>query len=258
MRQDGINPLLSGFKKFRKTYFEHDRALYADLVKRGQSPKVLVIACADSRVDPAILTLCEPGDLFILRNVAALVPPYRPDSRHHGTSAGLEFAVRGLNVQHIVVLGHALCGGMQALRLGKAAKLDNYEFLSTWVKIATPARDAVAKKLAHTQPAEQQEALEKASIMLSLNNLLSFPWVRERHKRGKLFLHGWYFDMRVGELFAYDARARRFAPTKGRATPVPARLMVKAGVDINHMLAAHSAECGHAPKNPKKKARAKL
>lgn len=245
MSRDGINHLLAGFQKFRRTYFEHDRELYADLVKRGQSPKVLLIACSDSRVDPAILTHCAPGELFILRNVAALVPPYRVDSRHHGTSAGLEFAVRGLNVQHIVVLGHALCGGIRALRQHDAARLDDYEFLNTWMKIAAPAHDAVLESLGHAGAALRQEALEKASIVLSLNNLFSFPWIRERHRRRKIFLHGWYFDLRVGELFAYDAAGRRFAKVKNRATPVPAKQLVKADIDMRRFLEAlNGPDCG--------------
>jgi len=218
---DALERLIAGFRAFHDTYFQQNRALYDRLATEGQSPKVLVVGCSDARVDPAIVTYAQPGDLFVVRNVAAIVPPHEEAGLgYHGTSSALEFGVRGLNVEHIVVLGHALCGGMRALAEGPAEDRSDYEYLHDWVRIAAAARDAVRAELRDAPAETQRRALEQAGVVVSLGNLMTFPWVRERVVAGTLALHGWYFDFTVGELFAYDIVAGRFAPVTGRAYPL--------------------------------------
>jgi carbonic anhydrase len=205
-----IKKFITGFKRFQENYFGHDQELFGQL-KQGQRPSALVIACSDSRVDPAILTDCEPGDLFVVRNVANLVPPYETGGGLHGVSTALEFGVCVLEVQHIIVLGHSQCGGVHALLNGipKGAK---GEFIVNWVNIAARARERVLTELPDASPQEQWSACEEASILVSLENLLTFPWIKERIQQGALMLHGWYFDIETGELMAYDPFSGRFEP----------------------------------------------
>lgn len=209
-----LQRLIAGFESFRREYFERRPSLFEGLVQDGQRPKVLVIACSDSRVDPAILTRSRPGDLFTVRNVAAIVPPYVPDGRPRGTSSAVEFGVRGLEVEHLVVLGHAMCGGMRALAEPPG---NRFEFLSDWVEIASEARDAVDR--AGLTGEARQIALEQAGVLCSLRNLLTFPWIRDRVETGRLVLHGWYFGLRHGELLAFDPTEGRFVAVRGRARP---------------------------------------
>ncbi len=193
-----IERLIEGFRSFRETYFDKQPEFYRDLVEKGQKPDVMVIACSDSRVNPSIIAKAKPGELFIVRNVANLVPPHEPDGHYHGTSAALEFAVRDLKVNHIVVLGHTHCGGIQCLCDGHVGG-ESREFISTWVSIADKARDdSLSGK-------EQYRHVEKEAVKVSLDNLMTFPWVRERVQDGSLELHGWMFDLEIGELLAYDA-----------------------------------------------------
>lgn len=193
--------LLNGFKRFKHTYFGDDSALYASM-KTAQPAKTLMIACCDSRVDPAILTDCNPGDLFTVRNVANLVPPCEQDDHYHGTSSALEFAVKALEVQNIIVMGHANCGGIKALWEGDAQAQS--QFIHRWVSMARPAREWVKSNLQHESEQAQLRACEQRSVLVSLENLLSFDFVRERVERGTLGLHGWYFDLSAGELLCYD------------------------------------------------------
>ncbi len=209
---DTLLNLLRGFEAFRKQYYEDDPALFDRLVRDGQAPRVLVIACSDSRVDPAIVTNAEPGELFIVRNVAAIVPPYENDQHIKGTSSAIEFAVRGLEVEHILVLGHGLCGGIRALSDPHSATKERYEFVADWVRVLEPARRAVMMLLADKPGPERQRALEMASIVSSLRNLLGFPWIADRIADGKLALHGWYFDLVDGQLWTYGAAEGRFGP----------------------------------------------
>ncbi len=198
--------LVHGFKLFQSRYFLEKNKLYRNLVQKGQSPEVLVIACSDSRNDPALITQSEPGDMFVVRNVAALVPPYQPDGTYHGTSSAIEFAVKGLKVKDIVVMGHALCGGVHALlsEMTPNNETENFEFLTHWVKIGKNARDSVIKELADYPVETQQRALEQAIILTSLHNLMTFPWIRDSVMTGKITLHGWYFDMISGKMLGLD------------------------------------------------------
>ena len=214
-----IPRFLAGFKNFQRTYFCDGSTFFSDL-KRGQTPKVLVIACSDSRVDPAILTGCEPGDMFVVRNVANLVPPYEKTPGNHGVSAAVEYAVRVLGVEHVIVLGHSCCGGIQALMHPQKEKLG--EFIAPWVKIAEPALREVNEKLADKDFHLRQHACEKAAVLVSLENLLTFPWVFERVMRGEMHLHGWYFDLERGELLSYLPETGSFEPLVARCETEPA------------------------------------
>lgn len=195
--------ILQGYKSFHKSYFRSGDDLYKGLVRDGQAPETLVIACSDSRTDPAIVMNSKPGDLFVVRNVAAIVPPYKTDSAHHGTSAAIEFAVRSLKVRHIVVMGHSLCGGVQAL--AEQDKLDkNYEFLPQWMNIGAAALESVNKKMKDQPPEKRQRALEQAVTLVSLDNLMTFPWIRSEVEAGRIRLHGWHLDIITGKLLGYD------------------------------------------------------
>lgn len=203
-----IKKLIKGFKRFQQNYFKSDDTLF-DQLRHGQTPKVLLIGCSDSRVDPAILTDCRPGDLFVVRNVANLIPPYEPDARYHGVSSAIEYAVRFLHVEHIIVMGHSHCGGIDALmRSSKESPLG--EFIDHWVEIAQPAKDIVQRDLSNKPFDMQARACEQASIMISLENLLTFPWVAERVQAETLALHGWYFDLEAGQMLGYQPDTGEF------------------------------------------------
>ena len=196
-----INRLIDGFKSFRTTYFEKRPEFYQNLVSEGQSPEVMIIACSDSRVNPSIIASANPGELFIVRNVANLVPPYAPDNTYHGTSAAIEFAVRDLKVKHIVILGHTHCGGIR--RLCEGGKDGNSrEFIDDWMSIVRQATD---EKI---ESDDQLRHVEHKAVNISLDNLLSFPWVKRRVEAGELTLHGWLFDLEIGELRAYETNGK--------------------------------------------------
>lgn len=205
-----IAHFIAGFKRFQQQYFNPKEHLFAHLQKE-QRPKVLLIGCSDSRVDPALLTGCGPGDLFVIRNVANLVPPCHNDTRHHGVSAALEYAVCHLEVEHIIILGHSGCGGINALMHG-IPNGKSTEFIGPWVSIAQKARERVLVELGDKVPEKQNRACEQAAILISLENLLTFPWIRDRVDGGTLLLHGWYFDMGSGQLYHYNAEEAVFAP----------------------------------------------
>jgi carbonic anhydrase len=199
-----IKKFITGFKRFRKSYFGQDQQLFGEL-KLGQKPTTLVIACSDSRVDPAIITDCEPGDLFVVRNVANLVPPYEKGRGLHGVSTALEFAVCSLKVENIIVLGHSQCGGIHALMEGTTG-----EFVPGWVNIARRAKERVLAELPKASSKEQLYACGEAAILVSLENLKTFPWLKARVESGDLELHGWHFDIETGELMAYVPSSGRF------------------------------------------------
>jgi carbonic anhydrase len=202
--------LLEGFRRFRERHFEHNDSLYQQLVKEGQSPKTLVVACCDSRVDPALVFDCDPGDLFVIRNVANLVPPLEGHSGHHGTTAAIEYGVSTLGVRHIIVLGHAQCGGINALvKTGGVGTTGSY--IDDWMCLVESARAEVMAELPNATLSEHERACERRAILVSLGNLMTFPWIRERVERGELHLHGWYFDIKHGQLLRYDTTTREFS-----------------------------------------------
>ena len=210
-----ITKFLTGFERFQEKYFAGDDSVFLRL-RQGQSPKALVISCCDSRADPGMLMGAGPGDIFVVRNVANLVPPYRNGAEMPGIRADIEFAVKGLSVEHIIILGHSGCGGIRALMDGEGVTAHNFEFIGTWVSIAQTVRERVKRELAGEPDAVQTRACEQGAIQLSLGNLMSFPWIRERVGAGSLALHGWYFDIDAGELLGYSAEAKGFASLVGK------------------------------------------
>ncbi len=203
-----ISKLFSGIARFQQLHYGENPEL-ADRLKSGQRPNALLIGCSDSRVDPALLTDCAPGDLFMVRNVANLVPPYEQGLGYHGVSSALEYAVCFLDVKHIIVMGHSGCGGIGGL-MGATQGKELGEFIGKWVNIAAPARDKVLKELAGKSLEEQTRACEKEAILVSLQNLLTFPWIEERVKEGELTLHGWYYNIASGQLKYYNALTDKF------------------------------------------------
>jgi carbonic anhydrase len=206
-----LRKLTTGFLEFQRDSFIPKQAFFHRLAIK-QRPKIMMVACSDSRVDPAILTNAEAGDLFMVRNVANLVPPCAHDHAAHGTSAALEFAVESLEVEHIIVLGHSGCGGIEALMTADPAIAREHTFIHTWMQIADEAKRRTLI-LARHQPLEAQlRLLEQESIKTSLANLLSFPWIDERVGDGRLRLHGWRFDLNEGNMYVYVPESDRFEP----------------------------------------------
>jgi carbonic anhydrase len=189
-----MDDLIAGYRRFRTGTWANQRARFEELSHSGQRPGIMLIACSDSRADPQMIFDVAPGELFVARNVANLMPSYSPDSKYHGTSAALEFGVRVLKVAHIVVMGHAMCGGIHALLHGAPAEAS--DFVGRWVNIAERAK----LRALHFPPDKRQDYCERESVRLSLENLMTFPWVREPVADGKLALHGCFFDIRSGVL----------------------------------------------------------
>ena len=207
---DFPDALLDGYRSFRGSRYEPERARYRALAEHGQTPEVMVIACCDSRSAPETIFNAAPGEIFVVRNVANLVPPYEPDGRHQSTSAALEFAVQSLRVRHIVVLGHGRCGGIRAALHPEAEPLSPGDFIGKWMSLLGPA----AREIADAGPlaeAERQTALERISVRHSVANLRTFPWVSSLEDRGRLHLHGAWFDIADGELWTMDPATGDFS-----------------------------------------------
>jgi carbonic anhydrase len=200
--------LAAGYRQFRNERFEAEEARYRDLAG-GQAPETMIIACADSRVDPATIFAAAPGELFVVRNVAALVPPYQPDSGYHGTSAALEFAVTGLGVRNIVVMGHGLCGGVAAA-LDAADNGPAGQFIGPWVDLLSPVRDVMMEDTAISGAEQRQRALEWLGVLFSIGNLRSFPFVGDAIEAGNLNLHGAWFSIAEAELYWHGAESGAF------------------------------------------------
>lgn len=209
-----IPDLIAGWQRFRSGRYQEQKRLFERVAREGQNPGTAMVACCDSRVDPAILFDCDPGELFIVRNVANLVPPCEEHGAYHGTSAALEFAVNVLAVDHIVVLGHSQCGGIQALLDGPPEAAGPMPFVSHWMELAAEARDrALAASLSH--PHDRASYCEQLAIGLSMRNLLTFPAIKDRVARGALSLHGLHYDLRAGALSSLDPDAGRFIRIAG-------------------------------------------
>src|ERR1700689_229913 len=207
-----MDDLIAGYRRFRAGTWREERKRFEALSRLGQRPRALIIACSDSRTDPQMVFNARPGELFVVRNVANLVPPYHPDDQPHGVSSAIEFAVRSLRVREIVVMGHAMCGGIQALLNGAPAEVS--DFVGQWVRIAEPARARAMKA-----PVEQRQDLcEHESVRLSLENLMTFPWIKSAVEAGELKLHGCFFDIRSGvlERLGEDGAFHRVADEEGR------------------------------------------
>ena len=200
---NAIEQLIAGHLRFRDGYYEQNSKRLIELARLGQSPKVAVVACCDSRVDPGILFDVEPGDIFVIRNVANLVPPFETKGDYHGTSAALEFAVTCLQVKQVVVLGHANCGGIRAL-MENDTSIKSDGFIYSWMQLAALAKKEVLERIDLATPEQRINACEKTAVSYSLRNLMSYPWIRDRVEAGSLDLVGCYYDLRSGELVTLD------------------------------------------------------
>jgi carbonic anhydrase len=209
-----MNPLFpdrltDGYRAFLQSRFASERNRYRQLAEKGQRPEILMIGCSDSRVAPETIYDAGPGEMFVLRNVAALVPPYEPDSMYHGTSSAIEFAVIALEVKHIVVMGHATCGGIRAY-YDHAAPLEKGDFIGKWMSQIEPTATRLGPRSA--DPQADVRRLEMAVVGHSLDNLMTFPYIRDRVEQGTLQLHGAYFGVATGLLFLRDPATGDFAP----------------------------------------------
>lgn len=196
--------MIEGYRSFRRGIYKEQAELYETLAA-GQNPNVMLIGCADSRAEPSDIFNAAPGQLFVVRNVANLVPPYETGGGQHGVSAALEFAVTALEVEHIVIMGHGGCGGVQA-SLSAADDKPVGQFIAPWVELLNEARD----KVLADKPEDLQTALEFAGVDTSLKNLMSFPFVAERVNAGKLHLHGAWFAIALGQLYWRSADTGKF------------------------------------------------
>ncbi|MDT9597644.1 carbonic anhydrase [Sphingosinicella rhizophila] len=205
--------LIDGYRRFRQTGWSRERERWSELAER-QNPKVMVIACSDSRVDPTQIFDANPGEMFVVRNVANLVPPFERGGGRHGVSAALEFAVTQLEVEEVIVLGHGLCGGCAAALTGQFEGASHGEgrFIAHWIDLLDDARDKVRREYPDPLGSEAFRAMEMESVLVSLRNLRTFPWVREREEAGRLKLHGAIFAISDGILHLLDEQQGRFAP----------------------------------------------
>lgn len=203
--------LIEGYRNFIDGRFTAERSRYEELAAKGQTPEIMVVGCVDSRVSPEVIFDASPGELLVARNVANLVPPYEPEGEtQHGTSAALEFAVQALRVKHIVVLGHAYCGGIRAFA-DEQEPLSPGDFIGRWMSQIAPAADSLGSRDQY-DAATYLRRLEFASVELSLKNLMTFPCVRILVERGKLRLHGAYFGVASGRLLVRNPETGVFEP----------------------------------------------
>jgi carbonic anhydrase len=203
------NRLIDGYRAFLGDRFKNERSRYERLAETGQSPEVMVIGCCDSRVSPEVIFDAAPGELFVVRNVANLVPPFETNGDYHGTSAALEFAVQALRVKHIVVLGHARCGGIRAFA-DDTAPLSPGDFIGRWMNLIAPAAERLGPRTGDLS--EYVAKLELRAIENSIRNLMTFPCVKILVERGKLQLHGAYFGVATGVLMVRDPETGEFHP----------------------------------------------
>jgi carbonic anhydrase len=200
--------LVAGYQTFLQRRLPTEQDRFRALAEQGQSPKTMVIGCCDSRVSPEVIFDAGPGELFVVRNVANLVPPYSPDGAYHGVSAALEFAVQALKVNDIVVLGHARCGGIQAYA-EQAAPLSSGDFIGRWMSLIAPAAASIGAGL---EGDDYLTRLEQVSLIRTLDNLMTFPYVRARVEAGEMALHAAYFGVASGALSALDRVSGEFRP----------------------------------------------
>lgn len=207
-----MKQLIEGYRRFRETDWPNERERWAELAE-GQSPKVMILACADSRSDPSQIFDARPGEMFVVRNIAALAPPYETSQGYHGVSSALEFAVTQLKVEEILVMGHGFCGGCAAALTGQFDGTPHGEghFIGDWVRILSGARDRVRER--HQQldrPAFLD--MEREAVKVSLANLRTFPWIAEAEQAGRLKLNGAHFSIAEGRLYVLDEAEENFRP----------------------------------------------
>jgi carbonic anhydrase len=192
--------LTDRYRRFKHRHFAPNADQYEELATYGQNPETMIISCSDSRVDPETIFSAMPGELFIVRNIANLVPPYETGGKYHGVSSAIEFAVLNLRIKHLIVLGHSGCGGIKAALDQNAAIQTEAQFISRWMSLLDNARLSVLAAHQNSSQAERQTALEKEGIKQAITNLRTFPFVRDDEDKGKLALHGAHFDIKTGTL----------------------------------------------------------
>ena len=210
-----IAELISGYEKFKDTKFKKYENKFLDLFKNGQHPKVLFIACSDSRVDPALITNSAPGELFVLRNIGNFVPPFAPDNDFHATAAGIEYAVSILEVTDIIICGHSHCGAIETMYT-KITDI-NLVHVKKWLELGMDAKNYVTQKLISQNVAqpERLELTEKISLLFQSKNLLTYPDVERRVNEGELFIRSWYYHLETGELEYFNTESGEFEPMIG-------------------------------------------
>lgn len=206
-----VQDLVDGYENFKGEKFKKYENKFIDLVKNGQKPKVLFIACSDSRVDPVLITNSDPGDLFVLRNIGNFVPPFSPDNDYHATAAGIEYATHVLKVTDIIICGHSHCGAINSLY----QDIDSINLLHVkrWLDLGIEAKKHVENSISNdaTQN-EKLELTEKVSVIFQMKNILSYPEVKQRVDSGELSIRGWYYKLETGELEYFCDRDREFLP----------------------------------------------
>jgi carbonic anhydrase len=195
--------LIAGYQRFREGYYQANKDKLRNLAEQGQFPKIALISCSDSRVDPGVILDCDPGDLFVIRNVANLIPPKEDNDSLHGTSAALEFAVTELEVESIIVLGHTQCGGIKAL-MDTPVSHNPDTFIGKWMQQLEGVRNEILNDQTIKDQPSRYSCCEKKGIQQSLQNLMTFPWVKERVEAGTLTLHGWRYDINSSQLCSMD------------------------------------------------------
>ena len=208
--------LIEGYQTFASQRLPTEQTRYKELSERGQSPAVMLIGCSDSRVSPEVIFDAGPGELFIVRNVANLVPVYEPDGGAHGVSAALEYAVTVLRIKHIVVMGHAQCGGIRAF-IDKIEPLSPGDFIGKWMQMFIKPGEVVEQR-DHESMQDFVTRIEKAAVFRSLENLMTFPFVRNAVERGEMDLHGAYFGVAEGSLFVLDRETKEFRSVREMAS----------------------------------------
>ncbi len=202
-------PLADRYRRFKHRHFEPNIERYEELAAYGQSPQVMIVSCCDSRVDPETIFSAMPGELFVMRNVANLIPPYETGGTYHGVSAAIEFAVLNLRIKHLVIMGHSGCGGVKAA-LDRTARETEGQFITKWMAMLDTARLAVLASHQGAARKEMETALEREGIKTSLKNLRSFPFLAELEEKGRLALHGAYFDIASGTLSALNESTGKY------------------------------------------------
>jgi carbonic anhydrase len=202
--------LLEGYTAFLGGRLREEQSRYQELAESGQAPQIMVVGCCDSRVSPEVIFDARPGELFVVRNVANIIPPYEPDGHAHGVSAALEFGIAALKIKHIVVLGHAQCGGVRAFA-EDAEPLSPGDFIGNWMKLMAPAMEKAGPRGA-LSPADYLQKLEQANIVNSIENLMTFPRLAKMIERGTVMVHGAYFGVATGALSVRDRETGEFRP----------------------------------------------
>lgn len=198
--EKSFQKIIQGYRTFRKKYASKETPLMKELATEGQQPEIMMVACCDSRVDPALLLQCQPGDLFTVRNIANIIPPYESDESHHGTSAALEFGICYLHVKHLIIMGHSQCGGINAFL--NEDSLHQNDFISRWTDLID----------LNEQKQKDVDSCAKNALLSSYKNALTFPWIKEKIEKKQLQLHLWFFDISTASIQTYDLAGKRFKP----------------------------------------------